>query len=351
MPLVTVIVPVYNAYPTLARCVKSVLAQTQPELELILVDDGSTDASGGLCDALALADSRIRVLHKENGGVSAARNAGLKAASGQWLVFLDADDYMSPFALEAALFAADKAPGSLVLWQATYWDEGLPAACPHEGERFGLEKLAWMQRINCLPMPWNKLFSLPLIRQQGLRFDPDYSLGEDLLFCLSYCKALLAQGGSFYLIKAHLTFYEQGCANSLTGRLRPDYFSLWQSIYIPLLDACETEFHCPAEDLAGLRQGAAATISQGACRWLLGGEGSRRDRRQQVKAVLRDPWLRDQLRKMAQDGEFSLYELGIRLASPGLLLWAFRLWQKDGARFTKLQYLGRDLRRRLSKSR
>ena len=88
MDLISVIVPVYNALATLPRCAKSILTQSHSRLELILVDDGSADGSGGLCDALALADERVRVIHQKNGGVSTARNAGLAAAAGRWVVFV-----------------------------------------------------------------------------------------------------------------------------------------------------------------------------------------------------------------------------------------------------------------------
>lgn len=94
--LLSVIVPVYNVAPYLARCVDSILNQSYPSLELILVDDGSQDDSGKLCDEYAARDSRVRVIHKENGGLSSARNAGLDAAAGEYLTFVDSDDWIEP---------------------------------------------------------------------------------------------------------------------------------------------------------------------------------------------------------------------------------------------------------------
>lgn len=91
-PLISVIVPVYNVEDYLAECVESVQNQTYPELEIILVDDGSTDGSGRLCDALAAQDARIQVIHKENGGQAEARNVGIESARGTYLYFLDSDD-------------------------------------------------------------------------------------------------------------------------------------------------------------------------------------------------------------------------------------------------------------------
>lgn len=95
-PLISVIVPVYNVKDYLNRCVESIVAQTYQNLEIILVDDGSTDGSGALCDEWATKDSRIRVIHKPNGGLSDARNAGMAAANGQYWAFLDSDDWIEP---------------------------------------------------------------------------------------------------------------------------------------------------------------------------------------------------------------------------------------------------------------
>ena len=95
-PLISVLVPVYKTKEYLARCVESIRNQTYGNLEIILVDDGSPDDSGTLCDQLALEDSRIRVVHKENGGLASARNAGIDAMNGEFAAFVDSDDYIAP---------------------------------------------------------------------------------------------------------------------------------------------------------------------------------------------------------------------------------------------------------------
>ena len=95
-PLITIIIPVYNILDCLERCVGSVCAQTWQNLEIILVDDGSTDGTGALCDALAGRDGRIRVFHKPNGGSSSARNLGIEQANGAYLGFVDSDDFIEP---------------------------------------------------------------------------------------------------------------------------------------------------------------------------------------------------------------------------------------------------------------
>ena len=95
MPKISVIVPVYNCKKYIKKCVDSIINQTFKDLEIILIDDGSTDESGKICDELKLKDSRIKVIHQENKGVSAARNEGVKASSGDYISFVDGDDYLS----------------------------------------------------------------------------------------------------------------------------------------------------------------------------------------------------------------------------------------------------------------
>ena len=98
--LISIIVPVYNAEKYLPACVESLLSQTYGALEVILVNDGSKDGSAALCDTYAARDSRVRVIHQENQGVSTARNAGLDHAAGKYVAFVDADDYVKPDYLE-----------------------------------------------------------------------------------------------------------------------------------------------------------------------------------------------------------------------------------------------------------
>lgn len=99
-PIVSVIIPVYNVEQYVQRCIQSVCAQTLENIEILVVDDGSTDSSGKLCDQAAAGDPRIRVIHKENGGLSSARNAAIDVARGQYLSFIDSDDYIEPDMME-----------------------------------------------------------------------------------------------------------------------------------------------------------------------------------------------------------------------------------------------------------
>lgn len=131
---ISVIIPVYNVERYLQRCVDSVLHQTYRNLEVILVDDGSTDASGALCDTLKACDSRIVVVHKENGGLSSARNAGIGIAGGEYLSFIDSDDWIEPDALRQMLEECEK--------------EGVPLVC---AGRYDVDSATGDRKIGLCP--------------------------------------------------------------------------------------------------------------------------------------------------------------------------------------------------------
>ena len=123
MPAISVIVPVYKVERYLGACVSSVLAQTFEDFEVILVDDGSPDGCPALCDAWAQKDPRVRVIHRENGGLSAARNTGIEAAKGRFLTFLDSDDRLEPDTLRRAYDAQRQHDADLVIFNLVYVDE------------------------------------------------------------------------------------------------------------------------------------------------------------------------------------------------------------------------------------
>ena len=115
MPLFSIIVPVYKTEEYLQKCVSSILEQSFGDFELILVDDGSPDGCPALCDDLAQQDDRIKVIHKENGGVSSARNSGIVAATGEYIWFVDSDDYILPDALSILANAVEEERADWVL--------------------------------------------------------------------------------------------------------------------------------------------------------------------------------------------------------------------------------------------
>lgn len=118
--MISVIIPVYNVEQYLPQCVESILAQTYQRLEIILVDDGSTDGSGRLCDALVQRDKRVRVIHKPNGGLSDARNAGTEACNGEFVFYLDSDDYLEQDAIMALVSIQSESQAEIVIGNYSY---------------------------------------------------------------------------------------------------------------------------------------------------------------------------------------------------------------------------------------
>lgn len=185
----SVVIPVYQSKESLERCVDSWLAQTESDLELILVDDGSTDGSGELCDRLSEKDSRIYVVHQPNAGVSAARNAGICKARGEFLLFTDSDDYVAADYLEKMSAMQKTEDSDLVLCGFHHLYEGADILkIPGETKTMSLAAFSGdfleLYEKSYLNMPWNKLFR----REWIGRFDTSLSLGEDLLFNLDYLK-------------------------------------------------------------------------------------------------------------------------------------------------------------------
>lgn len=187
--MISIVVPVYNVEGCLRQCVDSILGQTYPDWQLILVDDGSTDRSGLLCDGYAGRDSRISVLHQPNAGVSAARNAGMDAAGGELLCFVDADDWLEPDFLRD--FRADSPAADFYLagWRFDVGGRAFSAVRYREALcRSAAEVRAEFLRQNLRAngYPWGKLYKLSIIRRHGLRFNERLSLNEDHVFVLHY---------------------------------------------------------------------------------------------------------------------------------------------------------------------
>lgn len=175
MPKTSVIVPVYNVEEFVEKCARSILNQTEKDLELLLIDDGSTDGSGPLCDRLAAADARVRVIHQKNQGLGGARNTGIDEAQGEWLLFVDSDDWLEPDILEKALAAAEKTQAEMAVFpfrtvdmqgrELAVFKDDLPT-----GVGLTLEETPEMLFIS--PCAWNKLYRAGLFRQSGVRYPP-----------------------------------------------------------------------------------------------------------------------------------------------------------------------------------
>lgn len=349
-PTLCVIVPVYKAAATLDRCVASVLAQqVAGGLHCILVDDGSPDESGGLCDAWAARDPRVTVLHQENRGVSAARNAGLAAADSEHLVFLDADDALRPGALQAALDAQNTAPQSFVLWHYTT-DELDTAAVTSDTATRPQNMLARLWLDCLLAMPWNKLYRTASAQQ--LTFDTQYTLGEDLQFVLDYIDLLgrTAPDFAYTILTAPLTFYDCSREGTLSTKYHADYCKIWSEHFARLNKACYAA-HCPQEDMRPLHRAELTVYAEGVADIL-----RRRPRQAQGRAPGQglcrpaQPWLHALLERMRIEGCYSAYYLPCRWRSIRLV-WVMAEARRTGSPlFGKLDWagyylLGRRLRR------
>ncbi len=195
--LISVIIPVYNAEKYLDDCLKGVLAQTYQTLEVLLVDDGSTDGSGAICDSFARKDPRVRVLRKENGGASSARNAGLREATGEYLYFLDSDDTVEPTILEKLYRDARANDSELVFFDAYAVDEETGEVSGKNyghNERYtpdeGKAVMAKMVANRDFHMGvWQLFYKKSFLDRTGLSF-VEGVIYEDFLFtCQAYCLA------------------------------------------------------------------------------------------------------------------------------------------------------------------
>lgn len=175
MPKATVIVPVYNVEAYLEKCVDSILAQTEPDFELLLVDDGSTDNSGALCDKLAQKDSRIQVIHQKNQGLGGARNTGIKAASGDWVLLVDSDDWIEPELLEKTLEAGLREEADLVMFGFRSVDEQgntLQTFVEDVPTDQGLTLKDHPDLLLTAPSAWRRLYRRELLVRTGILYPP-----------------------------------------------------------------------------------------------------------------------------------------------------------------------------------
>lgn len=199
-PKISVIVPVYKAENYLHRCVDSLLAQTFQDFEILLVDDGSPDCSGEICDEYARKDKRVRVFHKENGGVSSARNLGLDNARGEWICFVDSDDWVEEDML-ATICSLIQSKGQIdILFFGFQYD--YPQAQIGKKQEVKkemkyaycdtietiLRSCYWLEKMGAFGWTCNKMFRWEIIQSNKIRFDETVSLHEDHLFTLDYVR-------------------------------------------------------------------------------------------------------------------------------------------------------------------
>ena len=185
MNVISIIVHIYNAGKTLHRCIDSILSQTYTSWELLLVDDGSTDSSGVICDEYAAQAARVRVFHKANGGVRSTRNVGLDNARGEWVTFVDADDYIEENFLKSfeGNLDADLVVGNIQMIRKQEKEEFSSHISPGYYNDIKSEVANCLTNL-CFLAPWGKIFRRQLVL--GLHFDESMCISEDTKYVFSF---------------------------------------------------------------------------------------------------------------------------------------------------------------------
>jgi len=251
MPLISIVVPIHNAEKTLERCIGSILSQTYRDFELLLLNDGSTDNSGRICDVYAEGDSRIRVLHKENTGVSDTRNQGIAMARGEYLQFVDSDDWISPDATEAFARAFTEYPCDMVIADF-YRVIGERVSQKGDIEEEGMiDRAGYAANMMRKPADfyygvlWNKFYRRSIIEKYRLEMDSSISWCEDFIFNLEYIRHV----HSIYVLKAPVYYYvktkgslvSQGISMKKMIQMKRMVFTYYNDFYKDVFDDADYE--------------------------------------------------------------------------------------------------------------
>lgn len=242
MEKISVIIPIYNAEKMLKESVESVLHQSYKNLEIILVDDGSKDSSGIICDEYKKIDTRIKVIHKQNGGLSSARNAGMDIATGKYLMFIDADDIFEPNSCEVLFKEIESKNADLVVgnyihmtYEGEKWEN--PLFDPTIYDNFKLSITDYQKSFFVMnSVVWNKIFNREFIEKLKLRFIPK-AIAEDAIFS-SYC---YVHTDNAYYISDVVYNYRQNPKNiSISTNCSKQYFEGLNSSYKKIYENFET---------------------------------------------------------------------------------------------------------------
>ena len=245
-PMVSIIVPIYNAEQYLRRCVDSILNQEYTDYELLLVNDGSTDASGDICEEYGDQDPRVIVIQKENTGVSDSRNRALDRARGKYLQFLDSDDWITPDATRLFVRAAEEYGCDMVIsdFYRVVGERLSPKGDIEEEGVLTREEFAAHMMENPADfyygVLWNKLYRRDIVEEHKLRMDTDISWCEDFMFNLEYiryAKVFYAlHAPIYYYVKRKGSLASQGINISKTVKMKLMMFEYYNNFYKHVLD-------------------------------------------------------------------------------------------------------------------
>ena len=245
-PMVSIVVPIYNAENYLRRCVDSILNQEYTDFELLLVNDGSTDASGDICEEYGDQDPRVIVIQKENTGVSDSRNRALDRARGKYLQFLDSDDWITPDATRLFVRAAEEYGCDMVIsdFYRVVGERLSPKGDIEEEGVLTREEFAAHMMENPADfyygVLWNKLYRRDIVEEHNLRMDTDINWCEDFMFNLEYiryAKVFYAlHAPIYYYVKRKGSLASQGINISKTVKMKLNVFEYYNNFYKHVLE-------------------------------------------------------------------------------------------------------------------
>lgn len=244
-PLISIIVPVYNVEKYLSKCLDSLVNQTYQNIEIVCVDDGSTDSSGSICDEYAKKDARIKVIHKENGGLSDARNVGLETINGEYVMFIDSDDWIDKDTCDYCINTLKLYDVDLILWSyiREYKNNAKPKRLFMNGSRYfddqeikekiflrcvGLNgvELRNVENMDSIVTAWGKLYKRDKIN--NIRFKATTEIGtEDALFNIYVMDNI----NSAFYIDRYMSHYRRDNVISLTSTYKSELYTCWQRLY------------------------------------------------------------------------------------------------------------------------
>ncbi len=310
-PLISVIVPVYKVEQYLHECVDSILAQTYTNLEIILVDDGSPDNCPAICDEYAAKDPRVRVIHKQNGGASSARNDGIKHCTGKYVAFIDSDDTIAPDWIEnlyTAISDRDFVISGLTYVKNSEKDSVIPQNT----------KLVDLVKCSLFGYTCNKLYKRDALDGHeycgGLR--------EDLLFNLS----IIASGRSYTISEACGYYYFQRQESLLHTVSVSDIHTVFD--FEEQLDF-STKSLALQERIIIYNDVMYSYVTDYIYKMLLSDKLSKKEKKQRIKQIVSYPPLKEKLiKKYADNTLCRLIYFGVALKAPFIVLFGFKLCQK-----------------------
>ncbi len=311
--LVTVVVPIYNAEKYLDRCVLSIINQTYRNLEILLVDDGSPDNCPQICDDYAQKDSRIKVIHKENAGAGFARNTGIDYATGKYICFFDSDDYVELDAIEKCVAVAKKNAADMVLFghdiiRANETASKKQIPCPPKQLYTGKEvanvllpmslynNLKTGEDWKVLLSPWNKLYSMDVIRKNKWRFVSERKLFSEDHYSLTELYGYLHR---VYIMDCVLYHYTVN-GTSLSNLYKPNHFEkikVFNNAMISLSQEMEIE-----NILEQPIKGATFGFTIGAMKHIVSSKLRFCERRRELKKIVTDDCLQEIVRTTCYSG-------------------------------------------------